>query len=112
MRRTASCNSLPELHLLFSLLLHFGLCLSIDLQVLLDLEYEDSDDDSVTRSTAYCGRQSYGNPAVIWEGDRYRTSIYTHVSYRILLTAPQAMFAQSAAQLVTLFWDHVPRLAL
>ena len=52
-----------------------------NIQVLLNLDFEEETDDaSVVRSTAFCGRQSYVRPTLLWEGTPFRTSIYTHVS--------------------------------
>ena len=51
-------------------------------QVLLSLEFEEeTEDTSVVRNSAFCGRQSYVNPTVLWDGpNSFSTSIYTHVS--------------------------------
>ena len=53
--------------------------LLIFLQVLLHEGYENMVDGGVERGVAYCGRQSYRSPTVIWN-ENFRTNIYTHVS--------------------------------
>ena len=53
--------------------------LLIFLQVLLHEGYENMVDGGVERGVAYCGRQSYRSPTVIWN-ENFKTNIYTHVS--------------------------------
>ena len=55
--------------------------LSLTLQLLVETGYEEeSEGGGVVRTRAYCGRQSRQSPLVIWEGNSYRTNLYSHVS--------------------------------
>ena len=56
-------------------------CHSLTLQLLVETGYEEeSEGGGVVRTRAYCGRQSRQSPSVIWEGNSYRTNLYSHVS--------------------------------